>query len=297
MQKEKEEPMQEIPEKFIVKQEKDVLEKEGIFVHTASPFARKNLYCVPLEAFYTCGPRYDVKRSGLDAYLLFYIKEGELFFEYEARSFIAGAGDVVLLDCIRPHHYKALSRTRFYWIHFDGSASKEYYEHFMEGPGIHFQALRGMEEQFVLVHNMMRGGFPDEGMVSVQIHRILALLFSSVGRGRDISDAVLRARSFMDEHYMEKLTTGQIAEASMLSQSHLFRLFREKTGLSPYGYLMNVRMNHAMKMLLETHYSVEEIADACAFCSSANFIRAFRQSTGMTPHKFRKLIRGMTSSM
>ena len=67
--------------------------------------------------------------------------------------------------------------------------------------------------------------------------------------------------------------------------------------MTPYGYQMNERKNHAKTMLLETTCSVEEIADYCAFCSSANFIRAFRQSTGTTPHRFRRLMGGFTSSL
>ena len=287
--------MRQIPEEYLVKREQDIQEAEGIFVHTPSSFALDNLFYIRLEALYTCGPRYEVKRSGLNSFLMFYIKEGELLFEYEGRSFVAHKKDIVILDCMKPQRYQALTRTSFYWFHFDGSASRAYFEHFKENRGIHFQNTRGMEEHFVLIHDLMRSGCPDEGIMSVHIHRIMALLFSSVGTGGTPSDIVARARVYMDAHYMEKLSAEQIAEASRVSPSHLFRLFRKETGLTPYAYLTNVRMEHAMKMLLNTSYTVE-IADYCAFCSSANFIRAFRQSTGVTPRKYRKLISGITSA-
>ena len=288
--------MRQIPEEYLVKREQDIQEAEGIFVHTPSSFALDNLFYIRLEALYTCGPRYEVKRSGLNSFLMFYIKEGELLFEYEGRSFVAHKKDIVILDCMKPQRYQALTRTSFYWFHFDGSASRAYFEHFKENRGIHFQNTRGMEEHFVLIHDLMRSGCPDEGIMSVHIHRIMALLFSSVGTGGTPSDIVARARVYMDAHYMEKLSAEQIAEASRVSPSHLFRLFRKETGLTPYAYLTNVRMEHAMKMLLNTSYTVEEIADYCALCSSANFIRAFRQSTGVTPRKYRKLISGITSA-
>ena len=288
--------MRQIPEEYLVKREQDIQEAEGIFVHTPTAFALENLFYIRLEALYTCGPRYEVKRSGLNSFLMFYIKEGELLFEYEGRSFVAHKKDIVILDCMKPQRYQALTRTSFYWFHFDGSASRAYFEHFKENRGIHFQNTRGMEEHFVLIHDLMRSGCPDEGIMSVHIHRIMALLFSSVGTGGTPSDIVARARVYMDAHYMEKLSAEQIAEASRVSPSHLFRLFRKETGLTPYAYLTNVRMEHAMKMLLNTSYTVEEIADYCAFCSSANFIRAFRQSTGVTPRKYRKLISGITSA-
>lgn len=288
--------MRQIPEEYLVKKEQDIQEAEGIFVHTPSAFALENLFYIRLEALYTCGPRYEVKRAGLNSFLMFYIKEGELLFEYEGRTFVARNKDIVVLDCMKPQRYQALTRTTFYWFHFDGSASRAYFEHFRENRGIHFQNTRKMEEQFVLIHDLMRSGCPDEGIMSVQLHRIMALLFSSAGTGGTPSDVVARAKVFMDTHYMEKLSAEQIADASRVSPSHLFRLFRRETGLTPYAYLTNVRMEHAMKMLLNTSYTVEEIAYYCAFCSSANFIRAFRQTTGVTPRKYRKLISGITSA-
>ena len=289
--------MRQVPEEYIVKMEQDILDAEGIFVHTPTAFAKDNLFYVRLEALYTCGPRYEVRRSGLESFLLFFIREGELLFEYQGRSFIARKKDIVFLDCMRPHRYQALKNTSFYWFHFDGSASRAYFNHFFENRGIHFRNIRGMEEQFVLIHDMMRSGCPDEGVMSVHLHQIMALLFSSVGNNGTPSDIVARARVFMDAHYMEKLTAEQIAEASRVSSSHLFRVFRKETGLTPYGYLMNVRMEHAMQMLLNTSYTVEEIAEHCSFCSSANFIRAFRQNTGVTPYNYRKLISGITSAV
>ncbi len=286
----------QVPEEYLVKKEQDIQEAEGIFVHTPSLFALDNLFYIRLEALYTCGSRYEVQRSGLDSFLMFYIKEGKMLFEYEGRSFIAREKDIVLLDCMLLHHYQALTRTTFYWFHFDGGASRAYFNHFCENQGIHFHDTHGMEEHFLMIHGMMRRGCPDEGLLSVHLHQILALLYSSVGNSKTPSDVVARAKMYMDAHYMEKLSTGQIAEASRISSSHLFRVFRKETGLTPYEYLMNVRMEHAMTMLLNTSGTVEEIAEYCAFCSSTNFIRAFRQSTGVTPRKYRKLISGITSA-
>ena len=206
--------MRQIPEEYVVKLERDILEAEGIFVHTPSVFAKDNLFYVRLEALYTCGPQYEVRRAGLDSFLLFFIREGEMLFEYEGRSFAARKKDIVLLDCMQPHRYKALTRTEFYWFHFDGSASRAYFDHFRENKGLHFREQRNMEENFVLIHDLMRSGCPDEGAMSVHVHRILALLFSSVGKSSAPSDIIARARVYMDEHYMEKLSAEQIAEAS-----------------------------------------------------------------------------------
>ena len=181
--------MRQIPEEHFVRKKEDILEQEGIYVHTPSPFAKENLYYIQLEALYTCGPSYEVSRSGLDSFLLFFIKEGALLFTYEGESFSAGPGDVVLLDCRRPHRYQAQGGVKFYWFHFDGGASGAYFDHFRNGSGVLFRGHRKMEEQFVLVHDQMRSDVPDEGLLSVQIHRILALLFASAGSGSAPSES------------------------------------------------------------------------------------------------------------
>ena len=101
--------MRQIPVEYLVK-ESDILEKEGIYVHTPSPFAREHLFYVTLDALYTCGPQYEVKRTGLEAFLLFYIHRGELFFFFFLKTITARDCDVVLLDCRRAHHYRALTK-------------------------------------------------------------------------------------------------------------------------------------------------------------------------------------------
>ena len=49
--------MRQIHVEYLVK-ESDILEKEGIYVHTPSPFASEHLFYVTLDALYTCGPQY-----------------------------------------------------------------------------------------------------------------------------------------------------------------------------------------------------------------------------------------------
>ena len=61
-----------------------------------------------------------------------------------------------------------------------------------------------MEEYFVLIHDQLRSDVPDEGILSVHVHRILALLYSAAGRGVALTDGVALAKSFIDSHYMEK---------------------------------------------------------------------------------------------
>ena len=61
-----------------------------------------------------------------------YIREGTLHVEYEGETFDAKKGDVVLLDCARPHYYQAMEGLEFVYIHFDGSNSHEICGHILK---------------------------------------------------------------------------------------------------------------------------------------------------------------------
>ena len=79
------------------------------------------------------------------------------------------------------------------------------------------------------------------------------------------------------------------AKAVSLSPSYFSRLFRAASGLSPYEYLLGVRLEKAKEMLLETQAPVSEVAYRTGFGSDANFIAFFRKETGLSPLKFRRL--------
>ena len=276
--------------------EKGILSREGIYMHAPSPFARENLFFVRLAARYVCIPPYQISRNHLDSYLMFYIRSGRMAFSFDGTDFEASAGDIILLDCSKMHHYHALEQVDFYWFHFHGMASGAYFRRFLESGGILFKDCPVMEQQFILLLRRMQRAEHDEGILSVQVHRILAQLETLRKRQETPSAVVENAKEFIRLHYTEKLSMEDIAAAAAVSASHLTRLFRKETDSSPYNYLMEIRLRESMRMLLETPLSIEEIAGACAFYSAANYIRCFRQTTGMTPGKFRQMIGGMTSA-
>ncbi|MBR0398350.1 MAG: helix-turn-helix domain-containing protein [Eubacterium sp.] len=283
------------PEEFAVK-ESGIRIVDGVHVHMPTAFARENLFYVRMESHYRCDTSYQVTRSNLDSFLMFYIRSGMLAFAYEGETFNAQAGDVVLLDCNRRHHYRAVRETDFYWFHFQGMASRAYYSRFCEKGGIHFAGQAHMEDQFVLLHDLMKNRPDDEGQISVLVHRILSMLDTPEMEAAQLSEPVRAAIALMEKHFDAKIDMEQLAAAASVSKSHLTRLFNRELGLTPYLYLMRMRLKESMRLLLSTTKSVEEIAEDCGFYSAANYIRCFRQSTGLTPGKFRQLISGMDAS-
>ena len=95
----------DIRQQGIIRSEPGIIEKEGIYFHTASAFAQQHLFYGLWGARYLCSAPYSVRRKHLNAFLMFYIHSGEMQFTYRDQTFTASADDIVLIDCNFPHHY------------------------------------------------------------------------------------------------------------------------------------------------------------------------------------------------
>ncbi|HPB11966.1 MAG TPA: helix-turn-helix transcriptional regulator, partial [Kiritimatiellia bacterium] len=68
-------------------------------------------------------------------------------------------------------------------------------------------------------------------------------------------------------------------------------LFRREMRGSPHRYLLDVRLEHAQKLVLANEQRVTEIAAACGFSTTRTLTRAFHQQVGMAPAKWGKKMR------
>jgi AraC-like DNA-binding protein len=81
----------------------------------------------------------------------------------------------------------------------------------------------------------------------------------------------------------------ELSERLGVSKSHLVRTFTAAVGVPPGKYLVQVRIEAAMRLLLHREYSLEVIASLCGF-SGANYLcRVFKKETGQTPSQWRAL--------
>lgn len=78
------------------------------------------------------------------------------------------------------------------------------------------------------------------------------------------------------------------ARAIRLTASQLSRRFKAAFGANPSVYRTRLRIQEARRLLLETHLSVEEIAEACGFENAFYFSRVFTGQAGQPPSRFRK---------
>ncbi|UVI27503.1 AraC family transcriptional regulator [Paenibacillus spongiae] len=93
---------------------------------------------------------------------------------------------------------------------------------------------------------------------------------------------------YVDAHFAEPLTLKELAALIPVSVSHLQRLFKTATGQPFTEYLQNLRIEKSCSMLLQTGFSIAEIAGRVGYRDIKFFHALFKKKTGMSPNRYRK---------
>lgn len=101
---------------------------------------------------------------------------------------------------------------------------------------------------------------------------------------RETLDKIL---SYIQQHYMEKLTLEQIASAGNVSRTRCCQLFKAYVGVTPIEYLNHHRLTISRSMLCDSQNSVAEISAACGFSHQSYFAQQFVRKYGYTPSEYR----------
>lgn len=92
-----------------------------------------------------------------------------------------------------------------------------------------------------------------------------------------------KAIQIMQDSIGDPVSPGAIAEEIGISTRQLERLFGKYLNASPKKYLMEMRLERARNLLIQTENSVTDVALACGFESPGNFSRVYRSAFGVTP--------------
>ena len=102
---------------------------------------------------------------------------------------------------------------------------------------------------------------------------------------RESVDLAIR---YMNQHYMEDIDIGLLADRLGFQSAYLTRIFNRYAGDSPLKYLTSIRIREAKRLLTETSLSISSIGEAVGYPDQFHFSKTFRKATGMNPSSWRK---------
>jgi AraC-like DNA-binding protein len=102
------------------------------------------------------------------------------------------------------------------------------------------------------------------------------------------SRRVQKVKGYIDTHFREEIRLSTLADIAGMSDSSFSRFFKLHTGRNLSDYIIDLRLGHACRLLVDSSDSIAEIGYHCGFNNLSNFNRIFRKRKGCSPSEFRE---------
>lgn len=98
--------------------------------------------------------------------------------------------------------------------------------------------------------------------------------------------AVQRMQEYIEDHLSEEITLGQLAEVSLYSPWHSYRIFHDYLGMTPAEYIRRFRLSKSAMKLRKENVKVIDVAADLGYSSVDGFQRAFYREFGCNPKEY-----------
>lgn len=233
----------------------------------------------------------------ITSYQLIFVQTGQLnIWEGKEEYYLKPGETLILSPGVKHGGIDTYSKqTSFYWIHFAlTDASPRVSTLNLSIPKRAFmRKTERLIELFRLFLDDQESGLLTSFRGSLLALQMLNELSESEHKDarshRNDNVMVNRAQQFIRVHFHEEIGTSFIADHLKCNPDYLSRIFHASYGESLTCYLHKRRIHYARNLLLNSNYTIKEIAFECGFKYPNYFNRIFKRYQGMTPNAFRQL--------
>lgn len=229
-------------------------------------------------------------------YELMIVDSGVLYIADEQHCYEVHPGEYVLMrPCEKQHGYQA-SECSFHWIHFRYNEAfndlvGDYIEIPEHGKVRDLSRLEALLSQIYYVWQ----DYSDEHYASYLVTSLL-MEVNDQNRQREMANS---KRSIQQGHLTKRIeayirwncliTTkiSDVAEYLGYSPKYISSVYKKETGKSIRRYLDEQIVERAKASLLNSEYTITQIAYSFGFSDTQNFSRTFKRISGLTPSEFR----------
>ncbi len=230
-------------------------------------------------------------------------------------EFPVAAGDIFLLQGRQDHFFHERDRLEMINIMYDPNQIELPENRLLKMPGycalfllepvfrkqhrfssrLHLERLSLSRAERIALEMVHEVDQRDDGFESALLGKLIDLivfLSRSYQKSESTNSAALlrvgKVISSMEQDCAHDWKLEDFIEMSRLSRSHFIRTFAKATQLSPFEYLIQLRLQRAMQLLRNSRLTISQIAFEVGFNDSNYFTRQFKKRKGASPLAYRK---------
>jgi AraC-like DNA-binding protein len=245
-----------------------------------------------------------------------YVKKGGGEFEISGEVVSIGSNDILIIKPDELHKLTVKSRTGCEFIvlsfKFKNMESKGFskisldnFLDFVKGnsSGPYFKLKVSQKNEIIIVLNKILTEMENKDIGSDFLNRLYVLelfvLISRVlksewensiktesGKLKELIDASV---NYINQNFDRELSVTDISKFIFLSPSYFTKVFKEHMGISPHNYLLEIRIERAKEMIVNTENKICDIALNVGFSNQQRFNEMFKKKVGMAPLKYKKI--------
>lgn len=261
---------------------------------------------------YITNPREALRLHTHDYFQMYYVQHGNIVHHIEGGEAFLSHGDVFIVPPKLPHYIeKKENEVAFYsvsftsdfllgmresnklifdFLHFLSTATLESIQPKLTLPR---EDIIFTETIFSRIKSEFDGDKTGKEEIIKQCVSTLLSLFARVyfeEKAQSLNPeygrhAVMHCIEYINNHFDEDISLGEIAERSAMSKTCFCEIFRSITGTSFHDYLNRQRIERASEMILSGK-KISAVSALCGYSDFSTFYRNFKKYMGVSPSKY-----------
>lgn len=278
--------------------------------YAVAPYIRNSDYAIR--------PPFFLGERNLLDYILFYVQEGVFEICLNGNTHTLREGDLCLLQPGDIHSIRGLTDTINPYVHLDFFYHPQRESSFVTRPGQldmtpyaaymqprlrdcaelripfkldtpHSAKLRDLI--FKIIERWQLQTYIGELEANQLAHEFVTALFKTYLKPQPAAVSVRPFLNWITSYFAfrisEPISVDDMARRAGLSPSRFNVVFKQHFDMTPYQYLLKLRIEHARELLKDGH-SLQQASEFCGFSDVHQFSKMFKASTGVTPGAYKK---------
>lgn len=228
--------------------------------------------------------------------------KGQGVFNFAGEKFVLPPGKAVLLTPYTSHSYHSDLSIEDEWSTFYITFSGGAIDSILNSLDMNYSAIYEETEKVsfieIIKEIIRKIELEDQHLdfeSSAELYRFLMMLkkYGKIGNKLSILQSYETIRpivEWLELMYPENIGLLEISEKAQMSSQHLNTLFHDTFGISPYSFLVQLRIREAKTFLItDTNLTLKEVSKLVGFNGVSHFVSTFKRREGITPSVYRSL--------